>query len=48
MLAVALSQWIAAAEAAVPPKQAIAITDVTVIDVRSEEHTSELQTAYEM
>src|SRR5678815_1200953 len=36
MLAVALSQWIAAAEAAVPPKQAIAITDVTVIDVRQD------------
>src|SRR6187399_2996048 len=36
MLAISLSQWMAAAEAAAPPKQAIAITDVTVIDVRQD------------
>ena len=36
MLAISLSQWMAAAEAAAPPKQTIAITDVTVIDVRQD------------
>jgi imidazolonepropionase-like amidohydrolase len=36
ILAIALSQWIAAAHAAVPAKQALAITDVTVIDVRQD------------
>jgi len=36
MLALVLSQWMAAAQAAVPPKHAVAITDVTVIDVRQD------------
>ena len=36
MLAVAVSQWMSVAQAAAPPKQAVAITDVTVIDVRQD------------
>ncbi|HET7063758.1 MAG TPA: amidohydrolase family protein [Rudaea sp.] len=36
MLALALPQCMAAAEAAVPAKQAVAITDVTVVDVRQD------------
>ncbi len=36
MLALSLPQWMASAEAALPAKQAVAITDVTVIDVRQD------------
>ena len=35
-LVLAATQWIAAVHAAVPPKQVVAITDVTVIDVRQD------------
>jgi len=36
MLAIALSHWAAAGAAALPAKRAVAITDVTVIDVRQD------------